>query len=150
MRPVGDAWRAAYHPSVAESLTLLIPVYNGARFVGEAIESVLAQSYRHIEVIVVNDGSNDGGGTARVCARYARHIRYFEKANGGVSSALNMGARNMQGTYFSWLSHDDTYVPLKTELQVGVAERHGSDRLVLLGRAYQGVTTYHRRRPPRA
>lgn len=94
---------------------------------------MLAQSYRHIEVIVVNDGSNDGGGTARVCARYARHIRYFEKANGGVSSALNMGARNMQGTYFSWLSHDDTYVPLKTELQVGVAERHGSDRLVLLG-----------------
>ena len=58
---------------------------------------------------MVNDGSNDGGKTAWIAKSYGDKIRYIEKENGGVSSALNLGIEAMTGEYFSWLSHDDEY-----------------------------------------
>ena len=92
-----------FHPLVS----IVIPVYNGSNFVREAIDSALAQTYDNVEIIVVNDGSTDEGKTREIALSYGDKIRYFEKPNGGVSSALNMGISNMQGQYFSWLSHDD-------------------------------------------
>ena len=103
-----------YKPKVS----IVIPAYNAANFLQEAIESALAQTYQNFEVIVVNDGSKDGGATAKVAAKYAGKIRYFEKENGGSSSALNMGIQNMEGEWFSWLSHDDLYEPQKLEKQI--------------------------------
>ncbi len=94
-------------------VSIIIPVYNGANFMREAIDSALAQTYTNREVIVVNDGSADGGETERIALSYGDRIRYFSKENGGVSSALNLGIRNMRGEYFSWLSHDDVYFPDK-------------------------------------
>ena len=94
-------------------VSIVIPVYNGADYMREAIDSALSQTYPHIEVLVVNDGSTDSGATAAVARSYGDKIRYFEKKNGGVSSALNYGIRNMQGSYFSWLSHDDVYEKTK-------------------------------------
>lgn len=99
-------------------VSIVIPVYNGENYLAEAIESALAQTYGNIEILVVNDGSTDGGATAAVAARYARKIRYFEKENGGVSTALNTGIVNMRGKYFSWLSHDDLYDEEKIARQV--------------------------------
>lgn len=99
-------------------VSVVIPVYNGANYMREAIDSALAQTYENIEVIVVNDGSNDGGKTALVAQSYGNRIRYFEKENGGVSSALNLGIRNMHGEYFSWLSHDDVYFEDKIKLEI--------------------------------
>ena len=100
----------------AEDLvSIVIPVFNGARLVGEAIESALAQSWPATEIIVVDDGSNDGGATQRVLARFGDSIRVISKANGGVASALNAGIAAMRGRWFSWLSHDDLYHPLKVE-----------------------------------
>jgi len=69
-------------------------------------------------VIVVNDGSTDGGKTEEIAKSYGDTIRYFVKENGGVASALNRGIQEMKGRYFSWLSHDDVYYPNKIETQI--------------------------------
>ena len=99
-------------------VSIVIPVYNGANYVAEAIESALAQTYKHIEIIVVNDGSNDDGETERVVAQYQDKVRYIRKENGGSSSAINCGIKNMSGEWFSWLSHDDLYYPEKIQHQI--------------------------------
>ena len=117
-------------------VSIIIPVYNGANYMREAIDSALAQTYSNIEIIVVNDGSNDGGKTRDIARSYGNKIRYFEKENGGVSTALNLGIKNMEGAYFSWLSHDDVYLPEKVQTEIDALRQAGdmsrvvySDRL---------------------
>lgn len=104
-------------------VSIVIPVFNGADYLREAIESALAQTYDDFEVLVVDDGSRDGGATEAVARSYADRIRYVRKDNGGVSSALNAGIREMRGEYFSWLSHDDLFPPEKLALQMAVLPR---------------------------
>ena len=99
-------------------VSIVIPVYNGSNYLREAIESALGQSYENIEVLVINDGSDDDGKSAEIAKSYGDRIRYFCKDNGGVASALNLGIREMRGKYFSWLSHDDVYYPHKIENQI--------------------------------
>ena len=94
-------------------VSIIIPVYNGSNYLREAIDSVLAQTYRNIEILVINDGSNDNGSTREIALSYGDQIRYFEKENGGVASALNKGLKEATGDYLSWLSHDDVYLPEK-------------------------------------
>lgn len=115
MRTAGSRVEA---PVDCPRVSIIIPVYNGANYLCEAIDSALAQTYRNIEVIVVNDGSDDSGTTERIALSYGDKIRYFSKENGGVASALNAGIRAMSGEYFSWLSHDDVYCPEKITEQV--------------------------------
>lgn len=114
-------------------VSIIIPVYNGANYVAEAIESALSQTYPNVEIIVVNDGSNDNGATELAIEKYKNRVRYFVKENGGVSSALNLGIKNMQGMYFSWLSHDDLYTPDKVEKQMEMLSQWDfpDDKLVL-------------------
>ncbi len=95
-----------------------MPVYNGAEYLGRAIDSALGQSYPNLEVIVVDDGSDDGGKTAAVIDTYGNRIKALHKENGGVSSALNMGISVMKGEYFVWLSHDDVLLPNLVQTQV--------------------------------
>lgn len=102
----------------APLVSIVIPVYNGSDYLAQAIESALAQTYPHREVLVINDGSTDGGATAAVASKFAGAIRYLEQPNGGVASALNRGIREMQGELFSWLSHDDVYYPHKLARQI--------------------------------
>lgn len=99
-------------------VSVVIPVYNGADFVAEAIDSALAQTYSNVEVVVINDGSCDGGATDRIARSYGDRIVYTSKQNGGVASALNHGVRTMTGEYFTWLSHDDLYTPDKVERSI--------------------------------
>lgn len=107
-------------------VSIVIPVYNGSDYMKEAIDSALAQTYPNVEVLVVNDGSDDGGMTEEIALSYGDRIRYFRKENGGVASALNLGIREMRAEYFSWLSHDDVYLPQKIDRQVTVlAGRQG-------------------------
>lgn len=96
-------------------VSIIIPVYNGSNYLKEAIESALNQTYSNIEILVINDGSNDNGETEKIAKMYGARIRYFSKKNGGVSSALNLGIEKMNGEWFSWLSHDDLYLPKKIE-----------------------------------
>ena len=99
-------------------VSIVIPVYNGSNYMAEAIDSALSQTYDNIEVIVVNDGSKDDGKSDAIAKGYGDKIRYFPKENGGSSSALNEGIRNMRGQWFSWLSHDDLYYKDKVKRQV--------------------------------
>ena len=109
-------------------VSIIIPVYNGeksikgANYLKEAIDSALAQTYKNIEILVINDGSKDNGKTEEVALSYGDKIRYLYKENGGVSSALNLGIKEMTGEYFSWLSHDDLYKPDKIEVQMKKVE----------------------------
>jgi len=99
-------------------VSIIIPVYNGSDYLGEAIDSALAQTYPNVEILVINDGSGDNGATRNIALSYGDKIRYLEKENGGVATALNLGISEMKGEYFSWLSHDDVYLPGKIKKQV--------------------------------
>lgn len=111
-------------------VSIVIPVFNGANYLRDAIDSALAQTYKNCEVIVVNDGSNDGGETERIALSYGNRIRYFCKPNGGVASALNVGIKEMRGEYFSWLSHDDYYLPNKIMHQVNAISSAGKGTFI--------------------
>lgn len=112
-------------------VTILIPVYNGSNYLSQAIDSALAQTYKNIEVLVVNDGSSDNGATEEIASSYGDRIKYISKPNGGVASALNLGVKCMSGEYFSWLSHDDLYVPEKIEQQIRALSNMTDDRAIL-------------------
>ncbi len=101
-------------------ISIIIPIYNGSNYVIDAIESALKQTYQNIEIIVVNDGSKDEGATFIAIKPYLDlgKIKYLEKENGGVSSALNFGIIHAEGEYIAWLSHDDLFSFKKIEHQV--------------------------------
>ena len=112
-------------------VSVVIPVYNGHKYLHDAIDSVVNQTYRNVEIIVVNDGSNDDGKSREVAKRYGSKIRYIEQENRGVAGALNTGLSAMSGDVFCWLSHDDVYRPNKIERQVEYFNRLGRDDVVL-------------------
>lgn len=112
-------------------VSIVIPVYNGAEFLQEAIDSALNQTYNNCEVIVVNDGSSDD--TDTICRRYGDSIKYYKKQNGGVSTAFNCGVKNMHGDYFSLFTHDDIYYPNKIELQINALMESGNLRSPCFG-----------------
>lgn len=111
-------------------VSIIIPVYNGANYLESAISSALSQTYPYCEVLVVNDGSTDGGATERIAQSFGNRIRYFSKENGGVASAVNYGIQQMHGQYFSWLSHDDYYRPEKIMHQLAAIPPEQPDTLV--------------------
>lgn len=110
-------------------VSIVIPVYNGENYLEEAIESALNQTYKNIEIIVVNDGSTDN--TDKIVQKYKDKIRYFKKENGGVASALNLAIEKMNGEYFSWLSHDDLYFEDKIEKQINFLSKQKDKDVVL-------------------
>lgn len=92
----------------APMISVVTCCYNQGRYLGENIESVLAQRYASFEHIVVDDGSTDE--TRDVCARYP-HVRYIYQENAGQSAALNRGFREARGEIIAWLNSDDCYEP---------------------------------------
>ncbi len=112
-------------------VSIVIPVYNGANYLSKAIDSALAQTYSNIEILVINDGSNDNGATHDIALSYDDKILYYEKENGGVSTALNLGIEKMIGEYFSWLSHDDEYSPDKIQKQVDFLAKKRQKNIIL-------------------
>lgn len=114
-------------------VSVVIPVYNGSNYLAKAIDSVLAQTYKLVEIIVVNDGSQDDGKTEAIALSYGNKVRYFYKENGGVSTALNFAIRRMKGEYFAWLSHDDMFLPYKIELQMNAILESGDSMSISYG-----------------
>lgn len=95
----------------------MIPAYNAARWLAEAIQSVLDRTWEDFEVIVVDDGSTDG--TAAVAARFNDpRVRYIRQQNRGLSAARNIGIRSARGTYAALLDADDRFKPDKLSLQM--------------------------------
>lgn len=105
-----------------EKVSIIIPFYN-CEFVDQAIESALNQTYPHIEIIVVNDGSTKF--TEKI-EPYKEKIKRIEKANGGTATALNAGIRNSTGDYIAWLSADDLFYPNKTADQLEFMKNHNA------------------------
>lgn len=97
-------------------ISCIIPVFNGARFLTESLDSVLAQPYRPLEIIVVDDGSTDQ--TAEVCRRYDSAIHYERQENAGPGAARNRGIRRAKGEFLAFQDTDDLWHPEKLSRQL--------------------------------
>lgn len=109
-------------------VSIIIPVYNVEDYVSDCINSVIDQSYRNIEIILINDGSTDKSGD--ICKTIAKHdsrIIYLKKENGGLSSARNYGLKKATGDFIFFLDSDDYLVKNAIELLVQEQKRSGSD-----------------------
>lgn len=99
-------------------VSVIIPTYQRGHLIGEAIESVLAQSYREYEIIIVIDGSTDD--TASRIGRFGQQIQIIEQSNRGLSAARNVGIAAANGAYIAFLDDDDQWLPHKLEQQMTV------------------------------
>jgi glycosyltransferase involved in cell wall biosynthesis len=99
-----------------KTISVIIPTYNYASYVREAIDSALEQSYPALEIIVVDDGSTDA--TAQVLSVYGDRIRVLRQKNQGVAAARNAGIAAARGDYLAFLDSDDIWKPRKLELQI--------------------------------
>ena len=99
------------------TVSVIIPVYNQERFIAESVQSALSQTFKDLEVVVVDDGSTDK--TPYILESFGNQIKSIRlKKNKGAPVALNTGIRNASGTYLSWLSGDDLLLPEKLETQI--------------------------------
>jgi glycosyltransferase involved in cell wall biosynthesis len=105
---------------VISPVSVVVPLYEGERYVGEAIESILAQTMPPADVIVVDDGSSDRG--AHIAESYAPRVRVLRQANAGAAVARNNGVQAASQPYLSFLDYDDLWTPCKLEVQVAVLE----------------------------
>lgn len=112
-------------------ISIVIPTYNCSQHISSAIDSVLAQTYRNIEVIVVDDGSIDD--TKSILKRYGSKIKYVFQSNSGPSAARNKGIKLSSGEFIAFLDADDVWVPNKLELQTQLMEQYRDIGLVGCG-----------------
>ena len=102
-------------------VSVVVPVYNGEAFLRETLDSVFAQDYDPIEVIVVDDGSTDG--SARIAQSYS-DVRYHWQENAGPAAARNRGIEVAQGEFVAFVDSDDIILPHKVSTQVGYLRVH--------------------------
>ena len=114
-------------PAFAPLVSVIIPAYNRAHLIGRAIASVLAQSYRHFEIVVVDDGSNDDLGTALAAIADPRLRCIAHPKNRGAAAARNTGIAAAQGEFVAFLDSDDTWYPDKLAFQVAAMRDQPSD-----------------------
>ncbi|RMF83624.1 MAG: glycosyltransferase, partial [Nitrospinota bacterium] len=109
-------------------ISVVIPAYNAGKFVAQAVQSVLDQTYPHHEIIVVDDGSTDE--TRAELRKFGDRLRYFSQQNRGPSAARNAGIRAAQGEYICFLDADDIWLPQKLEMQLDFMTGHQEIGLV--------------------
>ena len=102
-------------------VSVIVPVYNGQLYLAEAIASILAQTYRLVEIIVIDDGSTDH--SAEVAASFAPSVQYFYQTNCGIGAARNRGGDLARGSFFAFLDHDDLWVNEKLAFQMAAFDR---------------------------
>lgn len=105
-------------------ISVIIPTYNHGKYLEEAINSVLLQTYSTIEIIVVNDGSTDN--TADILKPYLSRIHYFQQENKGISAARNAGIQQATGDYLAFLDADNKWCADKLERQFQVMQQDPS------------------------
>ena len=115
-------------------VSVIIPTYQRAHLIRESIDSVLAQTYRDFEIIVVDDGSTDG--THEVVAGYRNRVRYIYQENRGPSSARNSGIKAAQGEFIAFQDSDDLWLPEKLASQVPLFDRDPEIGLVYCDMSY--------------
>lgn len=107
----------------AAKVSVIMPVYNGQRYVGAAIDSVLAQSFSDFELIVINDGSTDAS-EAIICSYTDPRVRYIRNENNvGLANVRNIGINLVEGDYIAWLDCDDVSHPDRLSKQVALLEK---------------------------
>lgn len=106
------------------NISIIIPTYNRADYIGKAIESILAQTYKDYEIIVVDDGSTDN--TREVLQPYISNIRYIYQDNAGVSAARNTAIHAASGSWIAFLDSDDLWLPNKLSCQMEYINRSGA------------------------
>ena len=108
--------------SQSELVSIMMPAYNAEKHIAEAIESVLAQTYLHWELLVVDDGSTDK--TAVIAEKYTdSRIKYIHKENGGEASARNVALDISQGAFIAYLDSDDVWLPHHLEITMSYLQR---------------------------
>ena len=108
-------------------VSIVIPVYNSEIFLKESMDSILNQSYKNIEVIVVNDGSTDN--SQQILEEYSNKITVINQKNSGLASALITGIKHSSGKWFKWFSPDDIMFHYTIETLVNEAEKY-SDTII--------------------
>lgn len=103
-------------------ISVVIPAFNAGQFIRRTIDSVLAQTYRDYEIIVVDDGSTDN--TAEVVKSYGPKIHYIYQKNAGDGPARNTGIAAAKSDWIAFLDHDDEWLPEKLELQIVLLHKH--------------------------
>jgi len=116
-------------------VSVIIPTYNRSHLIRDAVGSVLSQTYRDFELIVVDDGSTDE--TADVLSRYGNQLRYLYQEKKGRSAARNFGAQQAKGEYIAFLDSDDLWLPDKLFRQVPILK--SAPRNVVLVHGYKRV-----------
>lgn len=101
-------------------VSVVIPIHNGERYLAQAIESVLAQTYSSFEIIAVDDGSTDAG--AQIAQAYGPPVRYVHRVFHSTASARNLGAELANGAFLAFLDQDDVWLSDKLTLQMAVFE----------------------------
>jgi glycosyltransferase involved in cell wall biosynthesis len=114
-------WRRDRSPAYAELVSVVIPCFGQSHYLGDAIESVLAQTYPHLEVLVVDDGSADN--TSAIASRYPG-VRCLRGENSGVAAARNLGLRSTNGDFLVFLDADDRLLPGAVEAGLRGLEQH--------------------------
>src|SRR3989338_3266861 len=112
-------------------LSVIIPTFNRAFYILTVLESVLKQTYRNMEVLVVDDGSKDS--TKEVLAPYLHKIQYIYQDNRGNAAARNAGLKQAKGKYVAFLDSDDYWAQEKCEKQVAFLEKHPDCAFVYCG-----------------
>jgi len=97
-------------------ITCIVPVHNGERFLAAALDSLFEQTYRAVEVVVVDDGSTDG--TSRLLEQYADRVSVVTRPNGGPAAARNTGLAAVRGDWVAFLDSDDLWHPEKLTRQM--------------------------------
>lgn len=105
-------------------VSVIIPFYNGAKWLEEAVQSVLDQTYKNFEILVINDGSLED--VTEFLSKYGDKVRYFYKENGGSATARNLGLKEAKGDYYALLDSDDVWLPEKTKEQISFMEKSGA------------------------
>lgn len=102
-------------------ISCIVPVYNGERYLKEALDSILAQTYSQREIIVVDDGSTDG--TSKIAAEFGGQLRYLIQPHTGPAAARNCGLSAASGDFVTFLDADDLWHPEKLLRQLGCFEK---------------------------
>ena len=113
---------------MSDKISVVVPVYNCEEYISECIESILGQTYKNIELILVDDGSKDKSG--EICDNFAAQetrIKVVHTENRGVSAARNLGISLANGDYIAFSDSDDTMRPDMLEFLLSIIKEHGTD-----------------------
>ena len=122
---------------VMDTVSIIVPIYNAGKYISACLDSILKQTYKHFEVILVDDGSSDT--SARICDFYKRkdcRITVYHRKNAGVSASRNFGLAKATGKYIAFVDADDTIEPNMLEGYIRLAQKYEADLVISSFRYY--------------